>query len=114
MGSGNLDLIKNDSIRLAIGSWQANLKNMRAWELLDQNSQKDYVDYLKKHINFYNRLINKPELTESDKTAMFQDRIFLNLVSYRHRCPKVLNELYIEELPKLEYLLEQIEKELKL
>jgi hypothetical protein len=38
LGSGSLDIIKNDSIRLAIGSWEGNLKILREWEKIDKKS----------------------------------------------------------------------------
>ena len=110
LGSGILDIIENDSIRLGIGSWQASLKDLREWESLDKESSRKYMDYLKEHIDIYN--FRDGILAQESATALFDDRVFLNHVSTRRRTPSILNSLYQQELPKLNHLLSIVNSEL--
>ena len=111
LGSGNLDIIKNDSIRLAIGSWYSNLKAIREWEKIEKKSVDDYGDYLKLHINIY-ALDSLSVITPEIKNFLMNDRYFLNSVSDRYLYPLELHFLYKEKLPKLERLLKIIDNEL--
>ena len=108
LGSGNLDIIKNDSIRLAIGSWYSNLKSIREWEKIEKKSVDDYGDYLILHINIYES-DSLAVITPEIKNFLMTDRYFLNSVFDRYYYPLELNFLYKEKLPKLERLLKLIE-----
>jgi hypothetical protein len=112
MGSGKLDLIRNDSIRLAIASWNVNLRHLREWETIERNSSEGYMKYLQKNLDMYKR---RPDslLTKEIEEQIFNDRIFLNRVANRSRLPGILNEYYQMEVPKLERLLGHLEKEMK-
>ena len=115
IGSGNLDLIKNDSIRRAIGSWQANLNFMREWEHLDKNVADDYSEYLNKNIDMYkllNPVIELP-ITFEEKDRIINDRIFLNFISNRSRLPRKLNQSYKNEVNRVNNLIHLINSELK-
>ena len=113
MGSGNLGIITNDSLRLAIGSWNANLKLLRESEILDKNSKDDYTVYLRSHINFYEIDNQNLSVNEDIKNKLLKDRLFLNHISDRAHYPGVLNKIYKKEIPKLESLLRQIDQELE-
>ena len=110
LGSGNLDIIKNDSIRFAIGSWEANLKFIREYEKMEKKSVDDYDDYLQLHLDLY-KDDSLSILTTDIQEKLFKDRIFLNHVSNRKYLPKSLNKLYKYELPRLQNLIELIDKE---
>lgn len=92
MGSGNLDVISNDSIRLAIGSWQANLKDVREWEELDKNSYAIYNEYLENHVKLYTRGQEELPLDEFKMSMLLNDNLFLNRIATRKRFPKILND----------------------
>ena len=98
MGSGNLDVISNDSIRLAIGSWQANLKDFREWEELDKNTYAIYNEYLENHLKLYTRGQEELPLDEFKMSMLLNDNLFLNRIATQKRFPKILNDLYRKKL----------------
>jgi len=114
LGSGSLDIIKNDSIRLAVGSWVANLKDLREWEKLDKAATDKYYEYLIKHVDIY-KFEGEGSLILEDSTKEFllNDRMFLNRIADRILPPRVLNFMYNEEVNKLERLLNLIDSELE-
>jgi hypothetical protein len=112
MGSGNLDIISNDSIRLAIGSWQANLKDIREWEALDKNSYAVYNEYLLHNIKLYRRGQKELPLDVEKMNTLLNDDLFLNRIQTRKRFPRILNERYKDEIPKLNRLIDLINAEL--
>ena len=113
LGSGKLDIITNDSLRLAIGSWEANLKNIREWENLDKDTYAVYSKYLHEHANLY-KINDRRELPidENIKNQFMEDKVFLNRVRDRKRIPKILNNLYDNEVLRLDALIRQIDTEL--
>jgi hypothetical protein len=115
MGSGNLDIIKNDSIRRAIGSWQANLNFMKEWERLDKNVADDYAEYLNKNIDMYKMANPNLELpiTLEEKERLINDRLFLNFITNRSRLPLILNQSYKNEVERVNNLIHLINLELK-
>ncbi len=114
LGSGKLDVITNDSLRLAIGSWQAHLKIIREWETIDKKTYNIYSDYLHEHANLY-KIGDKRELPIDDllKNQFMNDKVFLNRLRDRERIPKILNRLYNNEILRLDNLMSQIDAELK-
>ena len=111
LGSGSLDIIKNDSIRLAIGSWEGNLKIIREWEKIDKKSSDAYVDFLMLQLDLYK---DDPllVLTEERKDFLFTNRFFLNHLTDRKYVPLTLNEEYRNELNRLKSLVKSIDNEL--
>ena len=112
MGSGNLGIIKNDSIRLAIGSWRANLKTIREWEKLDNKSHGIYREYLHKHVRLYIRDSIELPIDEAKMSELLNDNLFLNRISDRKHFPKVLYNEYSKLIPRLDALIKHIDKEL--
>lgn len=113
LGSGNLDIITNDSLRLAIGSWSASLKNIREWETLDKNTYINYSNYLHNHINLFE--IDERRVLPVDNfifSQLMNDRVFLNRIRDRVRNPKILNSLYKNEISRIDDLIKQIDDEL--
>ena len=111
IGSGQLDLISNDSIRYAIGSWQSNLKPIREWEKIDRETTDTYRARLDTYLDLLNRS-KGTMLNQKSKEAIFKDRVFINYLVDRKVYPKLLNGLYQEELIKMERLLKHIEEAL--
>ncbi len=111
LGSGSLDIIKNDSIRLAIGSWEGNLKILREWEKIDKKSSDSYIEFLMANLDLYR---DDPQLvlTEERKEFLFNNRFFLNHLTDRKYVPLTLNEEYIAELKRLKSLVKTIDNEL--
>lgn len=115
LGSGGLGVIKNDSIRLAIGSWEANLKIIREFEKIDKKETDMYYEYLTKHIDLYKAhdVIRTLPINDDVVNYLLSDRIFLNYIAGRLESPYILNELYKKELLKLDRLLVIINAELE-
>jgi hypothetical protein len=113
VGSGNLDIIKNDSIRIAIGSWHANLKPIKEWEKLDKNSFGLYNEFLHKHVKLYTRGLQELPINQAKMDELLNDDSFLNRIADRKRYPRILNLNYSELILKLDVLIERIDKELK-
>lgn len=113
LGSGKLDIITNDSLRLAIGSWQAHLKNIREWETIDKKTYNIYSDYLHEHANLY-KISDRRELPidEIIRNKFMNDKVFLNRIRNRQRIPKILNRLYENEISSLDGLIKQIDADL--
>ncbi|GAA4268194.1 DUF6090 family protein [Hyunsoonleella aestuarii] len=114
LSSGALNNIKNDNIRLAIGSWKDNLKEIREWEEYSINSKQVYDEYLSHHIDIYNFNSEQPPINNKIKKNLFNDRLFLNNVSDRVFYNRRLNHYYKNEFPKLDTLIAQINKELEI
>ncbi|TPV31421.1 hypothetical protein FJ651_14600 [Paucihalobacter ruber] len=112
IGSGTLDIIKNDSIRKAIGSWHANLKGIREWEKLDKDGSSEYYRFLQHNMPLFQLNTQEFILTESEKERLFNNQLFLNLILTRYRTPRILNENYKNELPRLNKLINLIDIEL--
>lgn len=114
IGSAHLDIITHDSLRLAVGSWQANLKNIREWEKMDKNAYTLYSQYLHEYANLYKIDISKElPIDEALKDQFLNDKVFLNRLYERRRIPNILNRLYKDEILRLDVLIDQIDKELK-
>jgi hypothetical protein len=113
LGSGKLDIITNDSLRLAIGSWEANLKGIREWESLDKKTYSIYSEYLHEHAALY-KISYKKELpiSETIRNQFMEDKVFLNRIRDRKRIPKILNGLYNSEILRIDALIKQIDVEL--
>ena len=55
---------------------------------------------------------NEFPIDEITKLELINDMIFLNYLTQRKRLSRILNGFYRKELPKLDALLKEIEKEL--
>lgn len=108
IGSGTLDIIHNDSLRIAIGSWEGNLKILREWEKIEKKSSDNYLSFLMAQIDLY---YDDPllALTEERKDFLFNNRIFLNHLTDRKYLPLTLNEEYKKELQRLRKLVKMLE-----
>jgi len=112
IGSGNLNIIQNDSIRLAISSWENDLRGIRGQEAIDNRTGKTYADYLKENVSVYKVLNDDLTITHEEKIKLLNDIEFLNCVSERRYQKEVLIDLYRKELKRLEKLIALIDLEL--
>lgn len=112
IGSGALNIIKKDSIRQAIASWNSNLKNMREYEQLSKDGAIQYLEYLRQNIDIYKASNQETILNEETKQFLFKDRQFLNKVLQRLMTARTLNYLYKQEQPKIEKLISLINKDI--
>lgn len=113
IGSGSLNIIKNDSLRQAIASWNSNLKIIREYEDLSKKGEIQYLNYLRQNIDIYKASNQEEILNKETKQFLFNDRQFLNKVVQRLSLARTLNHLYKQEQPKIDKLILLINKETK-
>ncbi|NQZ77012.1 MAG: hypothetical protein HRT61_13055 [Ekhidna sp.] len=106
LSSGNLELIGNDSIRKAIGSWDAELKYLREFELGSKENGLELNDYLVAELNIW-KPMNK--VYDNSFRPSIERRYFLNLLADRRLLTRGLSELYGVKKKKLETLLSKVE-----
>ncbi|MCZ4408207.1 DUF6090 family protein [Cryomorphaceae bacterium 1068] len=113
VGSGDLDLIQSDSVRIKMASWEADLKSIREWESLSKEATADYMDYLGENIDMYKRESGKSMIDEESKARILEDRYFLNLVARRYHEMTILARLYQSELESTLNTLKVVKSELR-
>lgn len=113
MGSGRLGIIKNDSIRQAISSWDNSLRTIREQEKIDYDSGTAYADLLKHDIAIYKILDEQMRLSTEEQLKLLDNDVFLNLVSERKYQKGFLIELYKKEANRLKQLETTVDLELK-
>ena len=113
LGSGHLGLITNDSIRLAIASWEANLKPIREWEVLDSRANDQFINHIKQFIHLDKILSYNAKIPEDIKSQLLKDLVFLNTVTELKIFTDALNRLYKNEQSRLEQLINAINTDLK-
>lgn len=104
IGSNQLIVIQNDSIRIAMASWTSDLKNIREYEKLDQQGRQRYEDVLTGFVDMYKGKSGGVVVSDEAYSAMQQDRAFLNSLTKRISSPYRLNQLYRAELKRVQRL----------
>jgi len=113
MGSGELSVIENDSVRFEIASWEADLKLIREWESLSKVSAVQYMDYLSHNADMYKNILGQPILSEEIISRILGDRYFLNLVSERKHATEILARLYKAEKASVHHTLSMLKREIQ-
>ena len=108
-GSGKLAVIRNDSIRRAMATWQADMRLLRELEVDGKRSFENYLDYLNDQFPFYERY---PDM-ENFKTVVLNQMRYLNRVSERVITTDYLHETYLGVKPRWEILLQTVDWEIK-
>lgn len=108
-GSGKLAVIRNDSIRRAMATWQADMRLLRELEVDGKRSFENYLDYLNDQFPFYERY---PDM-ENFKTVLLNQMRYLNRVSERAITTDYLHETYLGVKPRWEILLQTVDWEIK-
>lgn len=108
-GSGNLALIKNDSIRKSMVNWAAELKYLREYETLGKDNQLQFISYLKRKTPIYKLSLRQSFIDKEVMEKITKDLDFLNLVGEQKHMATVLNGLYSEQETKMKILLTLIE-----
>jgi hypothetical protein len=107
MGSGNLGVIKNDTIRRAMATWHADLSLMRELEEDSKGSFKNYVEYLHHHFPSYEL---QPDMAYF-KGTLLRQMVYLNRVVDRAVTTDYLHETYLGVRPRWEALLVTVGRE---
>ncbi|MGA9240178.1 DUF6090 family protein [Robiginitalea sp.] len=108
-GSGKLAVIRNDSIRRAMATWEADMRLLRELEVDGKRSFENYLDFLDEHFPFYER---HPDMEYFKKVLLNQMR-YLNRVSERAITTDYLHETYLGVKPRWEMLRQRVGREIK-
>ena len=108
-GSGKLAVIRNDSIRRAMATWQADMSLLREVEEDGKRSFENYLDYLNDQFPFYEKY---PDM-ELFKTTLLKQMLYLNRVSERAITTDYLHEIYLGVKPQWEMLRQTVDREIK-
>ena len=90
-GSGKLAIIRNDSVRRAMATWEADMRLVRELEVDGKRSFENYLDFLDVQFPFYER---SPDM-ESFKNTLLNQMLYLNRVSDRAITTNYLHETYL-------------------
>lgn len=101
IGSGDLGLIQDDSIRRSMVNWRANLKLLREYEDLGKDNQLQFINALLKETDFYKGMLRKPILDQQTAESLRSNRHFLNLLSGQIEYARILNDFYLEQKEQL-------------
>ena len=114
IGSGNLDLITNDTLREYVASWDASLKPIRGWE-----------DHSKKSVYTLSEILNevtdnfgyveqgKPLLSSEDRQQLLEQPRFRNTLDDLNQYSDILNELYRDMDHTVDTIISLVEREMK-
>ena len=113
MNSGNLELFENKYIRNTVASWDSRLDILRKYEIDSRQSFLDYSNLMLEYTDIANFDRQKPTIIEEKREEFFDDHKILNLNAIKMNMQGILNELYKEEMIRLDSLESEINKELQ-
>ena len=113
ISTGNLGLIRNDTLRSYLASWEASLKPIRGWEVHSKKSVDQLSDLLNQYAdNYAYYYFDKPLLSDSERNHLLSDMQCRNYWDDIRRFSEFLNELYIEKRATIDRILLLIDQEL--
>ena len=112
VGSGDVEIIKNDAIRKSIVSWESNLKLLREWERIDQNAAEEGRTYLQNNLPMYRLRVEEALFDVELTDALFNNTYYLNLLENQILISSTLIPLYYQIWDEHWKLLKTIENEL--
>lgn len=107
LGSGNLEVIRNDTIRRAMATWDADLKLIRELEVDVKDSFTKTIDYLNEQV----LMLGDPKVA-FEKEDLLSKKVFLNRLFDRAISAEYLNDSYIELRPTWSSLSHQVSSEI--
>lgn len=112
VGSGNLSLIQNDSLRKSVIGWNNNLTFMREWEQLGKKNAQDVIDLFTQKTDFYEGVYEQSFLDSTEINALVNDQYFLNLAAGKAMSSKILLGSYKTQIEEHQQLLAFLKQEL--
>lgn len=113
LNTGSLDIIRNDTIRLILASWEERLHKIRKFEGESVDTGKDYVQYLSKFINASRWVLDSPSVLIPEKReALLKDPMLRNYLGRIAGIHNGMDQRYMEEKQLLDSLNHLIEKQL--
>ncbi|MBT8305678.1 MAG: hypothetical protein KJN85_01950 [Maribacter sp.] len=113
IGSGKLDMITNNELRIKIASWEADLKMIREYENLGKVLSDKYTDHTSRYFDMLNAKFMKPAFLDHKRAEFLSDIIMTNYMVQIFGNSMMLNELYKEKLGAIDSLVALIDHELK-
>jgi len=113
IGSGKLDMIKNNGLRNKIASWEADLRMIRENETLSKLVSSDYNEHISQYFNLVNLKFEEPAFQNDKRSDFLNDNIMTNYLVNKYRLSKRLNNLYREKSLAIDSLITIIDAELK-
>lgn len=112
LGSGNLSLIQNDSLRKSIVGWSHRFAHVREWEQLGKGNASEIRDLLTQKTRLYEDVYGKAFMDSLEIQAMINDRYFLNLAAGKANGSDMLVRFYQDIQEDLRKLLAFLKQEL--
>ncbi len=113
-GSGNLSLIKNDSIREKIASWDANLSMLREYETLFKEAVFNFKELSQNYLNLSgDRYKNEALLNTEDRNKFYTNKYLNNSIFEVVTKAFTLMKFYEEERKVMQKFQIQIKTELE-
>ena len=113
IGSGKLDMIKNNVLRNKVASWEADLRMIREYERLGKEDSGKYIEHISKYFDMVNGKYGKPGFFDDMRSEFLNDHIMTNFMVDMYGNSLTLNELYHEKSLVLDSLIAIIDKELE-
>ena len=96
LGSGNLSLIQNDSLRKSIVGWSHRFAHVREWEQLGKGNATEIRVLLTQKTRLYEDVYGKAFMDSLEIRSMIDDRYFLNLAAGKANSSYQLIHFYKE------------------
>ena len=113
LNTGSLDIIRNDTIRLILASWEEHLHKIRKYEEESVDTAKDYVQYLANFMNASRWALDSASvLIPEKKGALLNDPMLRNYLDRIAAIHTGMHRRYLEEKHLLDSLHHLIDKQL--
>ena len=113
IGSGKLDMIRNDGLRTKIASWEADLRMIREFEELSKEVNAKYVEHGNQYLDLVNAKFGEPVFIEDKRSEFLNDNIMTNHLADIYRLSLILNTFYKDKLSELDSLITVINDEIR-
>lgn len=113
LGTGSLDIIRDDQIRLILASWDERIHKIRKYEGETVTLGLDYSEYLREYINASRWVLDSSSIVIPEKrTKLLTDSQLRNYLNQIARVHNMMFERYSDERKLLDSLKTLIDKQL--
>ena len=94
IGSGQLEIIRDEGIREAIATWHTGLMPIRSLELDHKKAFNDLLEYYKLHVEMFRIMRDQQIVDDAAQSKLLSDPVYFNTLTY-HAIPlELLNREY--------------------
>ena len=111
--TGDLKLIKNDSLRSYLADWESQIQDIRSYELPNSEDARNHIRIVMKNFDIYKLRLNKFPTNLSEVSQVFTNREFMNSLAMRARAPRYLGIEYQNQKDRTDAMLRLLEKVIK-